>query len=133
MPIPRFVARLNRRYLNRVMVRLAGHGPFVELEHVGRRSGAVYRTPLLAFRKGGTVTIALTYGPRVDWLRNIRATEGCRVHLGDSLLVLGPPRRLSPGQGLRRMPLGPKQILPLTATREFIELDVISETPFSGW
>jgi deazaflavin-dependent oxidoreductase (nitroreductase family) len=133
VPIPHFVAKLNKRYLNRFARQLAGHGPFVELEHVGRRSGAVYRTPLMAFRSGGTVTIALTYGPDVDWLRNVRAGEGCRLHLGGRMLRLGAPRRLATQQGLRRMPLGPKQILPLTGTRDFVELDVISERPFTGW
>ena len=133
MPLPHFVAKLNRRYLNRFMTGLAGHGPFVELEHVGRTSGAVYRTPLMAFRSGRTVTIALTYGPDVDWLRNVRAAEGCRLHLGGHLLRLGPPRRLATEKGLRRMPLGAKKILPLTGTRDFVELDVISEVPFTGW
>ena len=36
----------------------------------------------MAFRDGPTVTIALTYGPDVDWLRNVRAAGGARMHVG---------------------------------------------------
>lgn len=133
MPIPLFVAKLNKRFLNRLTAGLAGRGWFVELEHVGRRSGVVHRTPLMAFRHGQTVTIALTYGPRVDWLRNARSAGGCRLHLGGSLLRLGPPSSVATDQGLRRMPLGPKQILPLTGTTDFIELEILSEEPFTAW
>ncbi len=133
MPIPGFVAELNKHFLNRVTIRLAGRGPFVELEHVGRKSGAVHRIPLMAFRQGPTVTIALTYGPRVDWLRNIRAAGGCRMRLGRSLLRLGPPSRLTTEVGMARMPLGAKQILPLIGVRDFVELEIVGEVPFTAW
>ena len=52
MAIPHAVGKLNKVATNKVLVHLAGHGPFVELEHVGRRSGRVYRVPLNAFRTG---------------------------------------------------------------------------------
>ena len=76
MALPRAVGKFNKVATNKVLVHLAGHGPFVELEHVGRRSGRVYHVPLNAFRSGDTVTFALTYGPKVDWLRNVRAAGG---------------------------------------------------------
>ena len=63
MAIPHAVGKLNKVATNKVLVHLAGHGPFIELEHVGRRSGRVYRVPLNAFRTGDAVTFALTYGP----------------------------------------------------------------------
>jgi deazaflavin-dependent oxidoreductase (nitroreductase family) len=53
------------------------------LEHVGRRSGKPYRTPLTVFDaevdgKPG-VAILLTYGPDRDWLKNINAAGGGRM------------------------------------------------------
>jgi hypothetical protein len=88
MAIPHAVGRFNKVVTNKVFVHLAGHGPFIELEHVGRHSGRVYRVPLNAFRTGDTVTFALTYGPRVDWLRNVRAVGGCRARIGREILTL---------------------------------------------
>lgn len=130
MPMPAAVTRFNKRVVNPLLVRLAGIGPFVEVEHVGRKSGRTFRTPIMAFRDGETVTIALTYGPDVDWLRNIRAAGGCRMHLGPSLLTLGRPVTLPTEVGLRRMPLGPRQLLPLLGCRDFVELPVVDERPW---
>ena len=127
MPIPRAVTRLNKAVSNKLLIHLAGHGPFVELEHVGRRSGRTYRIPLNAFRSGDTVTLALTYGPKVDWYRNVVAAGGCRIRMGRSWLGLGPPRPLSTQEGLRRMPALARPILGAANVTEFVELDVLSE------
>ena len=43
------------------------------LEHVGRKSGKQYRTPLNVFPTDDGVAILLTYGPDRDWLKNITA------------------------------------------------------------
>ncbi len=133
MPIPTAVTHFNKIALNKVTRHLAGHGPFVEIEHVGRRTGRVFRTVIFAFRRGDRVTIALTYGPDVDWLKNVRAAAGCRMHLGHSLLRLGSPVPLSPEEGLSRMPHGPREILPILHSEDFIELEVLSDEPFHGW
>jgi deazaflavin-dependent oxidoreductase (nitroreductase family) len=126
MAIPHAVGKFNRVATNKVLVHLAGHGPFIELEHVGRRSGRVYRVPLNAFRTGDTVTFALTYGPRVDWLRNVRAAGGCRVRLGPDILTLGAPVDLPTELGLARMPPPARVVLRLAGVDRFIEMPVLS-------
>jgi deazaflavin-dependent oxidoreductase (nitroreductase family) len=126
MPIPHAVGKFNKVVTNKVLVHLAGHGPFIELEHVGRRSGRVYRVPLNAFRTGDTVTFALTYGPRVDWLRNVRAAGGCPVRLGRDILTLGAPVDLSTEVGMARMPAPARVVLRLTGVDQFIEMPVLS-------
>jgi len=126
MAIPHAVGRFNKVVTNKVFVHLAGHGPFIELEHVGRRSGRVYRVPLNAFRTGDTVTFALTSGPRVDWLRNVRAAGGCRVRIGREILTLGAPVDLSPDVGMARMPAPARLVLRLTRVERFVEMPVLS-------
>lgn len=130
MPMPAAVTHLNKWVVNPVLVRLAGFGPFVEIEHIGRTSGRTYRTPIMAFRDGDTVTIALTYGSEVDWLRNVRAAGGARMHLGRGLITLGPPATLPTEVGLSRMPVGPRQLLPVLGCRDFVELPVVDERPW---
>ena len=132
MALPRAVGRFNKVVTNRLLVHLAGHGPFVELEHVGRRSGRTFRTPLMAFRDGPTVTIALTYGPDVDWLRNVRAAVGARMHVGSRLVTLGAPATLTEQDGLRRMPSPVRQMLPVLGCHDFVALPVLSERPWRG-
>ena len=93
MPIPRFVARLNRVGLNRLTRRLAPWLPgFGVVVHRGRRSGREYRTPVNVFRSGGGVRIALTYGPDSDWVKNVLAAGGCRLHTRGRYRDLAAPR-----------------------------------------
>lgn len=47
MPAPLTVTPYVRRFVNPVLIHLAGHGWFADLEHVGRRTGTVRHTPLL--------------------------------------------------------------------------------------
>ena len=122
MPIPRPVRRLNTSVFGPVMLRFVGIGPLAELQHVGRRSGRRYRTPLLAFRDGDAVTIALTYGSDVDWLANVRAAGGGRLRLGSTTIELGPPRGLDTQCGMDRMPLVIQAMLLAIQCREFVEL-----------
>jgi deazaflavin-dependent oxidoreductase (nitroreductase family) len=74
MHAPRALARFNRHVTNPIQRRWAGVIPLHGiLEHTGRRSGRVYRTPLLTFRRGDTVAFIVGYGPESDWVRNLRA------------------------------------------------------------
>jgi deazaflavin-dependent oxidoreductase (nitroreductase family) len=130
MPISKRITAFNKRFLNPFTLRLAGRGSMGDLEHVGRSSGRRLHTPLMAFRAGPTVTIALTYGPDVQWLRNVRAAGGCRLRLRGEQLTLGAPRSLDPHEGLARIP-NPQRLILRRAIRcrDFIELRVLSAEP----
>src|SRR5919199_4394139 len=66
----------NKYIFNRLMLRFAGssRSRFAVVRHVGRRSGRSYETPIIVAPLGTDVVVALTYGPRVDWYRNLLAT-----------------------------------------------------------
>jgi deazaflavin-dependent oxidoreductase (nitroreductase family) len=72
MVLPRWLARSNRIFTNRVLGKLpAAWSPFVLAHHVGRRTGRPYTTPLMTFRTDSGFVFALTYGPGADWVRNV--------------------------------------------------------------
>jgi deazaflavin-dependent oxidoreductase (nitroreductase family) len=104
MPLPRRLARFNLRVTNRVLGPLAERLPgFGIVIHVGRRSGAVRRTPVNVFHRGDRYTIALTYGADSQWVRNVLAAgefdmeiRGRSVHLTAPELVHDETRRLVP-------------------------------------
>jgi hypothetical protein len=76
MPIPRAIGRLNRVGLNRLSRPVAAHLPgFGVVHHRGRRSGRAYRTPVNLFPTQRGFVIALTYGPRTDWMRNVLGVQ----------------------------------------------------------
>ncbi|GAA4802333.1 nitroreductase family deazaflavin-dependent oxidoreductase [Nocardioides caeni] len=79
--------------LRRPVLWLSRHiGGFAELEHVGRRSGRAYATPVRAVRRGGQVVAGASFGVTSDWVRNVLAADGCRIGIGGELLDLTGPR-----------------------------------------
>jgi hypothetical protein len=86
VPLPYWIARLNRRITNRLigpLVRRSRH--YAEIEHTGRRTGASYVTPVFVFFGDRRGFVPLTYGPRTDWARNISEAGGVIRHDGRSL------------------------------------------------
>lgn len=93
MQIPQWVARFNRRVTNPIQRLWAGWAPtFGILEHVGRKSGKKFRTPLTVFSTDDGVAILLTYGPNRDWLKNVTAAGGGRIQRYGKTIQVRDPR-----------------------------------------
>jgi len=92
MPIPKPVTRFNHAVTNRISRHVAGWlPPFAIVHHVGRTSGRRYSTPIMAFRDGEHIVVALTYGPDTDWVRNVLAAGSCTItHRGRTQSGLVP-------------------------------------------
>ncbi|MFN2345968.1 MAG: nitroreductase family deazaflavin-dependent oxidoreductase [Dermatophilaceae bacterium] len=63
---------------------LLGHR-FLQLTHVGRRTGQVHTTVLEVAgsdQKSGEVMVVSGFGPGSDWLRNIRANGRAEISIG---------------------------------------------------
>jgi deazaflavin-dependent oxidoreductase (nitroreductase family) len=92
MPLPRGLARFNRRVTNRITGPIASRAPgFAMVIHSGRRSGRVYRTPVNVFRGDGRYVFALTYGRDSDWVRNVLASGRCEIETRGKLVRLADP------------------------------------------
>jgi len=72
--------------------------PWCYVEHVGRHSGTVYRTPVLPVAVGSHVYIPLAYGVDVNWARNVRAAGHCRLQRHDQVLELDEPAVITAGE-----------------------------------
>ncbi len=80
VPLPSRLARFNRVATNRITRPVAGYLPgFGIVMHQGRRSGRRYRTPVNVFRRPGGFDIALTYGERSEWVRNVLAAGSAEL------------------------------------------------------
>ena len=76
MPLPRWLARTNRAFTNRVLGSIPRRiSPFLLVHHTGRHSGRTYTTPLAGFDTPSGIIITPTYGPRADWVQNVLAAE----------------------------------------------------------
>jgi deazaflavin-dependent oxidoreductase (nitroreductase family) len=49
------------------------------VRHVGRRSGRAYQTPVAAAQHDDSFLIALPYGNRTDWLKNVLAKGSAAI------------------------------------------------------
>ena len=123
MPLPRSLARFNRVVTNRVSGPLAQCLPgFGVLVHTGRKTHRVYRTPLNVFRGDDDhYVIALTYGPDVEWLKNLQASgTGELETLGRTWTVTEP--RVFHDERRAAMPQPVRFFLGLIEVHDFVEL-----------
>jgi deazaflavin-dependent oxidoreductase (nitroreductase family) len=124
VPLPRALARFNRRASNHILGPLAhvSH-PFAIVVHRGRKSGREYRTPVWAFRRDHGFVIALTYGPQSEWVRNVLARgEAQLIRPGGETHVFEP--RIAHGhEGLQLMPGLTRPALRALRVRDFLLLE----------
>jgi deazaflavin-dependent oxidoreductase (nitroreductase family) len=130
MPIPKWVAGMNRFVTNPVARMVAGWAPgFAIVRHRGRKSGRAYSTPVNIFEIGGRergFVIALTYGAEVDWLKNVMAAGGCTVRYRRREIDLADPVFIDLSEGMELMPALVRRILTLANVTEFVRLRRIS-------
>ena len=123
MPLPERLARFNRVVTNRIARRVAGRAPgFAIVEHVGRRSGRTYRTPVNIFTNGqDRYVIALTYGRDSQWVRNVLAAGGAEVVTRGRRLRLVEPVVIR-DQQRTMMPAGVRSVLGVIRVDDFMVL-----------
>lgn len=122
MPIPRWVARVNRRMTNHITAPIARYIPgFGVIVHRGRRTHQVYRTPVNVFAAPGGYTVALTYGTGSDWVKNVLAAGECDLQTGGRVEHLAASRVFH-DESLTLVPWLPRKILALLHVADFISL-----------
>jgi deazaflavin-dependent oxidoreductase (nitroreductase family) len=115
MQLPQRLARFNRHVTNPVQRLWAGWAPsFGILEHVGRKSGKPYRTPLTVFNadvdgKPG-VAILLTYGPDRDWLKNLKAAGGGKMRRNGKTFGITDPQVVTRDEAAEHVSSGTRRV-----------------------
>jgi deazaflavin-dependent oxidoreductase (nitroreductase family) len=122
MPAPRWLARFNLHVTNRLLSPLAKHLQAMGvIVHIGRRTHRRYRTPVLIFRRGNHLIIALTYGRESQWVQNVLANDGCELENRGRLVRLVDPRGFHDPQR-RTMPAFVRVMLGLLDVSDFLEV-----------
>jgi deazaflavin-dependent oxidoreductase (nitroreductase family) len=123
-PKPRLgrrMARFNRAVTNKVLIHVAKLVPGMGIvTHVGRRTHAVYRTPVLVFRTKDGYRIALTYGRDSDWVRNALAHGAVRLNTGRSAHELTDPEIVTDPH-LQHVPWAERGFLRLLRVSDFLD------------
>ena len=118
------IRSFNKRYFNRLVQRFAGvsRTPFALIRHVGRRSGKPYETPIIVMPLSNSFVIALTYGPGVDWYRNVHAAGEATLLWHNHEYTLKQPEPIDASAGLSAFPTPFRQILGVLGTRDFVQM-----------
>jgi deazaflavin-dependent oxidoreductase (nitroreductase family) len=114
-PVLDTVRRLNRSVTNPRVMRTAGsaQSQTAVIEHRGRTSGRTYQTPVDTISTPTGFLIALPYGTRADWVRNLLAAgsgtvieDGRRVGVGlPTIVATADVTDLIPDRTLRTLRL----------------------------
>jgi len=117
---------LNKHVTNKVLIHIAGRkfGHFAILSHTGRKSGTLYRIPIVAEPLAGGFVIALTYGKQVDWYKNVRAKGGCSIHWKKKDYDLINPEFIDREIALAAFPAIFRSLLKVARIEYFLKLEV---------
>lgn len=96
--------------------------------HVGRRSGKVYSTPIVAARQNSTFVIPLPYGWHVDWFRNVMAAGGCDLIYRGRVYRASVPEIIPIEEGLVAFSGRVQALLRRSDTESLLRLNQFSET-----
>ena len=125
------IRAFNKHIFNRLIHTFAGaaHSPFAVIRHVGRRSGKPYETPIIVEPMGDGIVIALTYGPEVDWYRNVLAAGQATLRWHGGTYALEQPEPIDRAIALTAFPAPLRPILRLLGTQHFVHMKARSRVP----
>lgn len=125
MSFPAWLPAFNRRVTNRITGTFAGRvAPFAIVSHVGRKSGTPFATPIMAFPTATGFVMALTYGAKTDWIRNVEAAGGCTLTYRRRTVPLTNPRVVTGSpDDYPMIPAWARKILHSHDVHEFLLLD----------
>lgn len=100
------IRMVNKYATNKILIHLCGRGfgHFAILSHTGRKSGKLYRIPIIAEPLGDGFVFALTYGKKVDWLENVMAKGGCALYWKHKEYKLVRPEFIDKEAALKAFP-----------------------------
>ncbi|HEY44330.1 MAG TPA: nitroreductase [Anaerolineae bacterium] len=119
-----FVRLFNKYFFNHITLWLAkrGIGPYSVVIHKGRRSGRIYKTPVLASCMDDDIYIPLPYGDHVDWLRNVLAYNGCKIIRKHEVIAALDPVVMEAGTALSALPEGRRELFERFDVEKFLRL-----------
>lgn len=124
-PVVNTVRRMNRSLTNPRVMRTAGNAGTQTsvIEHVGRRSGKTYETPVDIIETTSRLLIALPYGARTDWLRNVLAAGSATVVSGGERMPVERPAVVATADVEESIPVRTLRTLRLFGVSQCLSLE----------
>jgi len=115
----------NKYVTNKILIHIAGRslGHFAILTHEGRKSGKLYRIPIIAEPVENGFIIAMTYGKKVDWYENVLAKGQCSLHWKNKDFTLVNPQLIDPEIGVTAFPRRLQPVLRRQGIEYYLKLE----------
>lgn len=126
MALPQWLARFNRRWINPGAVK---RGKWPVLEHAGRKSGTLYRTPLDAYQVEDGFLFTVNYGSTSDWPRNVVEAGRAALTKDGVTYELTNPRVVPVEEGYRLLDRKAKTPPSFVGVEKCLLVTVASSTP----
>jgi deazaflavin-dependent oxidoreductase (nitroreductase family) len=126
MPLPRWLAHINKRVFNPMEVR---RGARPVLIHTGRSSGKTYRTPLDAHPLPDGYLFIPLYGPRTDWVKNVLAAQAARLSIDGHEIELQSPHLVKKKDIWPMVPTTDKSYPGITGESELLHMNLRRQGP----
>jgi len=125
-PVVDFVRRMNRSVTNPRVMRTAGTSQTATavIQHVGRRSGRTYETPIDIIETATGVLIALPYGDRADWTRNVLTTGAATVLMQGERVDVDRPTIVATADVAALIPRRTMRMLRLFGVNQYLHLEI---------
>jgi len=117
--------QVSKRLLTPLVRGFAGKRLLALLQHVGRRSGRTYTTPIIVRRAGDRFFIALTYGPATDWCRNVLAAGACAIQLRGRWYRADEPQIVGRAVALGSFSRVERTLLRIMGVDQFVQLRAV--------
>ena len=124
MPVPHWVAKINKRVFNPMELR-RGKRPVIT--HIGRSSGNEYRTPLDAHRTDGGFVFLLMYTSASDWVQNVMAAGSAKLLVAGEEFDLVSPRLITKEEAAAVVPPDTNLQSGRTKGIEYLQMDIAQQ------
>ena len=125
MHAPRALAKFNRYVTNPIQRQWAGRlKSYAIVEHVGRKSGKAYRTPVLTFRTAQGFAFLVGYGTGSDWVQNLLAANGGVIVHRNKRYPVTNATLLSPDEGRAILPTPLRSLTKLVNEGNVLTVDL---------
>ena len=120
---------INKYVTNKLLYHIAGKdlGMFAVLSHTGRKSGKIYQIPIIVVPVQNGFVIALTYGKKTDWYKNVKAKGGCSLKWKRQEYTLTNPEFIDQEQALQAFPAVFRVGLRMMGIQYYLRLTRIKE------
>ncbi len=107
---------------NRIFLKISGRSvrAYSIVRHVGRTSGREYRNPVSAYPLGDGFVIAVLYGTRSQWVRNVLAVGRFVLRTKGRDYLLERPEIISPARALAGFPPWQRWMLTSRKIQDFV-------------